>query len=170
MQGMARISSSFREMPGGVRLCNFGKRQAAHQAARAFAVPREHRASHHLTAPRGGVPIAPPRGTRPFDGRFGNVDAGPAGLAASAGGSVPTCSRFWSSGPVLRSISLSACPSRRCSRRPLGAWPDCRPCAGWSPPKLIGGLSQTVMGHQAAHPFAAPRGHPEARTPLRLRE
>ena len=70
MQGVARISSSFREMPGGVRLCNFGKRQAAHQAARAFAVPREHRASHHLTAPRGGVPIAPPRGTRPFDGRF----------------------------------------------------------------------------------------------------
>ena len=78
----------------------------------------------------GGVPIAPPRGTRPFDGRFGNVGAGPAGPADSAGGSAPTCSRFWSPGPVLRSIPLSARPSRRCSRRPLGAWPNRRPGAG----------------------------------------
>ena len=79
-------------------------------------------------------------------GVFGSADAGPAGPASSAGGSAPTCSRFWNPGPVLRSIPLSARPSRRCSRRPLGAWPDCRPCAGWSPPKLIGGLSLTAMG------------------------
>ena len=31
-------------------------------------------------------------------------------------------------------------------RRPLGAWPNCRPCAECSPPKFIGGLSQTAMG------------------------
>ena len=31
-------------------------------------------------------------------------------------------------------------------RRPLGAWPNCRPCAECSPPKFIDGLSQTVMG------------------------
>ena len=53
MQSVARISSSFREMPGGVRLCNAGENQAAHS----------------FTAPR-GVPIVPPRGIRPFDGRF----------------------------------------------------------------------------------------------------
>ena len=32
------------------------------------------------------------------------------------------------------------------NRRPLGAWPNCRPCAECSPPKFIDGLSQTVMG------------------------
>ena len=31
-------------------------------------------------------------------------------------------------------------------RRPLGVWPNCRPCAECSPPKFIGGLSQTAMG------------------------
>lgn len=31
-------------------------------------------------------------------------------------------------------------------RRPLGAWPNCRPCAECSPPKFIDGLAQTVMG------------------------
>ena len=31
-------------------------------------------------------------------------------------------------------------------RRPLGAWSNCRPCAECSPPKFIGGLSQTAMG------------------------
>ena len=31
-------------------------------------------------------------------------------------------------------------------RRPLAAWPNCRPCAGYSPLKFIGGLSQTAMG------------------------
>ena len=35
-------------------------------------------------------------------GVFGSAAAGPAGPAASAGGSAPTCSRFWNSGPVLR--------------------------------------------------------------------
>ena len=35
-------------------------------------------------------------------GVFGSADAGPAGPAASAGGSAPTCSRFWNPGPVLR--------------------------------------------------------------------
>ena len=30
--------------------------------------------------------------------------------------------------------------------RPLGAWPNCRPCAGYSPLKFIGGLSRTAMG------------------------
>lgn len=33
----------------------------------------------------GGVPIVLSRGIRPFDGRFGNADAGPAGPAISAG-------------------------------------------------------------------------------------
>ena len=28
--------------------------------------------------------------------------------------------------------------------RPLGAWPNCRPCGEYSPPKFIGGLSLTV--------------------------
>lgn len=32
------------------------------------------------------------------------------------------------------------------NRRPLGAWPNCRPCAECSPPKFIGGLYQTAMG------------------------
>lgn len=31
-------------------------------------------------------------------------------------------------------------------RRPLGAWPNCRPCAECSPLRFISGLSQTVMG------------------------
>ena len=34
-------------------------------------------------------------------GVFGSTDAGPAGPAASVGGSAPTCSRFRNSGPVL---------------------------------------------------------------------
>ena len=34
-------------------------------------------------------------------GVFGSAAAGPAGPAASAGGSAPTCSRFWNPGPVL---------------------------------------------------------------------
>ena len=79
-------------------------------------------------------------------GVFGSAAAGPAGPAASAGGPAPTCPRFWNPGPALRSIPLSACPSRWRSRRSLGAWQNCRPCAGWSPPKLIDGLSLTVMG------------------------
>ena len=42
-------------------------------------------------------------------------------------------------------------------RRPLGAWPNCRPCAEYSPPKFIGGLSLTVMdgGRTLRHPSAA---------------
>ena len=79
-------------------------------------------------------------------GVFGSAAAGPAGPAASACGSAPACSRFWNPGPALRSIPLSARPSRWRSRRSLGAWPDCRPCAGRSPPKPIGGLSLTAMG------------------------
>ena len=79
-------------------------------------------------------------------GVFGSAAAGPAGPAASACGSAPTCSRFWNPGPALRSIPLSARPSRRRSRRSLGAWPDCRPCAGRSPPKPIGGLSLAATG------------------------
>lgn len=35
--------------------------------------------------PRGGAPIVLSRGVRPFDGGFGNADAGPAGPAIPAG-------------------------------------------------------------------------------------
>ena len=40
---------------------------------------------------------------------------------------------------------------------PLAAWPNCGPCAEYSPPKFIGGLSLTVMdGRQTLrHPSAA---------------
>ena len=41
-------------------------------------------------------------------------------------------------------------------RRPLGAWPNCRPCAECSPPKFIDGLSQTVMGISEAMRFEHP--------------
>lgn len=41
-------------------------------------------------------------------------------------------------------------------RRPLGAWPSCRPCAECSPPKFIDGLSQTVMGISEAMRFEHP--------------
>ena len=42
-------------------------------------------------------------------------------------------------------------------RRPLGAWPNCRPCAECSPPKFIGGLSWTVMGSGQRKSPAPPR-------------
>ena len=42
-------------------------------------------------------------------------------------------------------------------RRPLAAWPNCGPCAEYSPPKFIGGLALTVMdgGRILRHPSAA---------------
>ena len=59
------------------------------------------------------------------------------GAASVLGGSTP------SRGP--RGAGAHGYPGTP-DRRPLGAWPNCRPCAEWSPPKFIDGLSQTVMG------------------------
>ena len=69
MQGMARISSSFREMPGGAPL-QIRETPGGTSGSARLCGPKGAPGIASPYGSEGGVPIVPPRGIRPFDGRF----------------------------------------------------------------------------------------------------